>query len=385
MKKILLLLSWTACCFSYQSLKISGNASVNLKVPSVTPFRALGDYRIAFRLHDWSLPASGQVTILDFVNARVVLTATGQLCGVGVGDTQSWGNTVCVTVSGLKDVVGRVQRFSSTYPVHDPMPGSSWFEAQDLDSGKGLTYSCGNWTPTGCPIDVANARSVAGTVMALGGGGTYSLGWLKWFSTTVGPNSGMENEGTAADLGDWRFEGNYEEDATGGYGAEWSVAGGAPTFVGSPVKGPACNVSRQILRAGVAGQLSSNAYGLDGSGVLKYQWQQLIGPTQLEWSGAATSAPVVSGGVFGSYEVQLTVQDGSGQTSSCKVKDGFVATDGNGVVVSGNPQVDELLGPQIQLGRNPWSWYDDRHVAEAELQIANLTKYYSLGGRRRGM
>ena len=76
--------------------------------------------------------------------------------------------------------------------------------------------------------------------------------------------------------------------------------------------------------------------------------------------------------------MQLAVTDGSGQTSTCSIKDGFVATDANGVVVSTNPAVDLLLGPQIRLGKNPWAWFDDRQVAEAALQTANLAPYYSV-------
>ena len=382
MHRFIFLLSLASCCFGYQSLNVPQNASATMTVPSVYPFTAMGDYRIAFRLHNWSTPHSGQVTLISFEQkATIVLNAAGQLCGFDWVDTMTgYGNAVCVSVSGLTDVVARMQRFGSTYPVSDSAPGSTWFEVQDLSSGNILTYECGGWSNTGCPINAANTVSFAGTASGLGGTAGFSVAWLKWFSSTVTPGSPMENENTPAELADWRFEGNYLNQGTGGYAVTLSAGSGGPSFMTSPVKAPACNLARQVFRAGTFAQLSNTAYPLDGSTTLQYLWQELSGPTRLLWAGQNTSQPTVSGGVFGSYVLQLAVTEGSGQTSTCSIKDGFVATDAKGVVVSANPSVDILLGPQVQLGKNPWGWFDDRHVAEAALQTANLTKYYNLGG-----
>ena len=374
---ILLVSSW--CCFGYQSLNVPPNASVKLTVPNVAAFTAEGDYRIEFRLHGWTLPSTGNVKIFSVGRINAFLNANGQLCVYNTGDVMSWGSAVCVSVQGLTDVVARAQRMGAAFPVHDPMPGSTWLEVQDLTSGNVLPYFCVNWA-SGCPVGPANNVSVVGTSGGLGSTLGFSLGWMKWFSTTVAPGSPFDNETTPADLADWRFEGNYDNQGTAGYAVRLNVASGSPSFTGSPVHPPACNLSRQILRAGTQVQLSNNAYPLDGGNTLQYAWQEQSGPTQLIWTGQTTNQPSVTGGVFGSYVIQLTVTDGSGQSSTCSVKDGFVATDANGVVVSANPAVDSLLGPQIQLGKNPWAWFDDRHVAEANLQIANLTKYYSLGG-----
>ena len=382
MNRFILLMSFTYCCFGYQSLNLPANASVKLTIPNASPFTALGDYRIAFRLHNWTLPGSGQATLISFGKATVVLNSNGQLCGFDLADTMaSFGNATCVSITSSSDVVVRIQRFGSTYPVHDPSPGSLWIEAQDLGSGNILPYSSGGWANTGAPIDAANTVSFAGTANpALGSTVGFSLAWLKWFSSTVAPGSPMENEGTPAELADWRFEGNYLNQGTGGYAVALSKASGSPGFSGSLVKPPACNLRRQIFRAGISAQLSNTAYPLDGSAALQYLWQQLSGPTQLTWTGQNTGQPNVTGGVFGSYTLQLAVTDGSGQTSTCSIKDGFVATDANGIVVTSNPSVDVLLGPQYQLGKNPWGWFDDRHIAEAALQTANLATYYNLGG-----
>ena len=380
MNRFIFLLVSSSCCFGYQSLNVPPNASVKVTIPNAAPFASQGDYRIEFRLHDWTLPSSGNAKIFSLGRINAYLNSSGQLCASNTGDVMSWGSAVCVSVLGLTDVVARAQRMGAAFPVHDPMAGSTWLEVQDLTTGKVLPYFCVNWA-SGCPVGPANNVSVVGASGGLGASTIgFSLAWLKWFSTTVAPGSQFDNETAPADLADWRFEGNYDNQGTGGYAVRLNLASGSPKFTGSPVRPPACNLPRQILRAGNQSQLNNNAYPLDGGSTLQYSWQQQSGPTQLIWTGQSTSQPSVTGGVFGSYTIQLTVTDGSGAVSSCSVKDGFVATDANGVVVSANPAVDILLGPQIQLGKNPWAWFDDRHVAEANLQTANLSKYYNLGG-----
>jgi hypothetical protein len=80
--------------------------------------------------------------------------------------------------------------------------------------------------------------------------------------------------------------------------------------------------------------------------------------------------------VAGSYTFQLTVKDSGGQSSVCTVNHGAVVTDDHDVVITNRPAVDTLLGPMIRFGANPWPWYDDRHKAEADMQIANMDPYY---------
>lgn len=69
----------------------------------------------------------------------------------------------------------------------------------------------------------------------------------------------------------------------------------------------------------------------------------------------------LQGLVAGSYNFRLTVTDSSGQSSSCTVHHGAVAADSRDVVVTGEPMLDALLGPQIRFGANPWPYFDDRH------------------------
>ena len=371
---------------SYQSLTIPANASVKLAIPSGAPFTSMGNYRLSMRLHDWTVPISGSIPVFNSVNAniRVALFANNVLCGANYGaDIENeYSNWECVNISGMNDVVLRLQRFGATYPSDGASAGSgsTVFEVQNLANGQMLTSYCGYDSVGGnqfpCPISAATPTSDAGSA-TFGGTASYSLAWLKWFGTTVPPGSPLENESTPADLADFRFEGNYTNQGTAGYAVTLGTQSGSPSFTASRVEPPNCYVQRQIFRAGQAAQLANYSYALDTSGTIKYLWQQLSGPTRLSWSAQNTAQPAITGGVFGSYILQLTLTDGTGHTSACSIKDGFVATDLNGVQVNANPLVDLLLGPQIQLGKNPWGWYDDRHLGEAAIQIPNLVTYYN--------
>ncbi|MBZ5581203.1 MAG: hypothetical protein LAQ30_03175, partial [Acidobacteriia bacterium] len=141
---------------------------------------------------------------------------------------------------------------------------------------------------------------------------------------------------------------------------------------------PLCDPGpQQTFRAGYRAQLDATASAArDGGAGLKFQWQQLSGPTRVSWSGRSAAQPNIRGLVFGSYVFQLTVTDSSNQSSICTIKHGAVATDDKGVAITENPAVDALLGPLVPLGSNPWPWFDTTHKAAADLQISFMDANY---------
>ena len=385
MKRLILIpiLLWHSA-WAYSSLVIGPRVSGVLKVPSVAPFTALGDYRVEFRIHDWVLPSGGSVAYVSWGSVysgvrylEITFSSSGAICAVDWVDSLSRGNASCADLTGHRDVVLRVQRFGSNYAPEDGAVGSFVLDAQDIDGTPMQSYCYLPGMNYACPILSAGRKDWSGIAGFVGNPSqatSFSLSWLKWFSATVPPGSPFSMESTPADLADWRFEGNPNNEGTGGYKVSIGSFAGSPTYGASRSYPPTCNAgAQQVFRAGYAAQLDgTNAYPLNGNPQLTYLWQEISGPTQVSWTGQNTAAPTVRQTIFGSYVFQLTVKDSAGQSGTCTVKHGFVATDDNGIVITNNGTVDTLLGSMIRYGANPWPWFDDRHKAGADLVIASL-------------
>lgn len=161
----------------------------------------------------------------------------------------------------------------------------------------------------------------------------------------------------------------------------WSTASGYP---------PSCNAGvPQTVRAGTALTLDgSGSFPQDGGSSLSYIWQQVpsaargVRMQDLNWSSQKVVNPAVTGLVFGPADFQLTVTQSDGESTSCVVNDGAVATDSNGAVISksGNQALDSavynLLGPMIQLGKNGWPFYDTAAQNDAAVQVVNMDTVY---------
>ena len=81
----------------------------------------------------------------------------------------------------------------------------------------------------------------------------------------------------------------------------------------------------------------------------------------------------MNGLIFGTYSFALKVTDAAGHSATASFKTGAVATDGNGVVVNANPNVDKIFGQMIAFGKNPWGWMDERALSATTLRAAAYT------------
>lgn len=375
-------LLWAVCALpcvlhGNQSLVLTPGTSLHFSIPNTAPYNALSGMRVEYRLHHWTAPTidSTLFTLGGTVSAPMLvfqLTKTSELCVLEYGDpAPAYGGEMCADITGAPDVVVRWQR--------DNVNMRFQYEVRSAQNAALTTYCGLKWYAShntfGCPAQTMNVRSYAGLSeigdAASGAGG--QIAWLKWYSKLVPVGSGVLVESNPADLADFRFEGNLNDTDTG---AAPTLQGQA-TFAATPAYPPACNIGQQqVFRAGHPAQLDgSGSYSMNGSSPLTFIWKELSGPSSVSFSGSATQ-PMVNGLVFGSYVFQLTVTDSSGQPSSCTVKDGAVASDDNGVVITNNPTLDALIGPQIRFGANPWPWFDNRQQAAANLQSQNLDLYY---------
>jgi hypothetical protein len=357
-----------------QSVQVSsGTPSVNL--PNVSPWTSIGasgqPMRWEMRIHSFGsdLPTNG-INVGPFHLWRqpgtTILYFTSNFNSDTVYNNGVYVNPCC---AGRTDVLVRAQRdvanLRYTLEVCDVVGGNCQSGTAQI-----LTFGPPSW---------------AGMTINLTTG--YSTAFLRWFSSVVPVGTPISSVGVAGDLGDWEFEGNLNDSS--GHGL--NMSGGVYAYVPTPTYLPLCNAgASRAFRAGYPAQLDgTGSMPLDGNVALTYAWQQMSGPSSVMWprsagrwppqptmSGQNTSQPTVSGMVAGSYTFQLTVTDSSRQSSVCTVNHGAVVTDDNGVVITNNPAVDTLLGPMIRYGANPWPWFDDRHKADADVQIANMDTYY---------
>jgi hypothetical protein len=230
----------------------------------------------------------------------------------------------------------------------------------------------GNCASGTAPITTFGPPSWAGATLAFRVGGDFAF--LRWFSSVVPVGTPIPSMGVVGNLGDWEFEGNLLDSS--GHGNKFT--GGTVAYSATPIYPPACNAgTQQTFRAGYPASLNgSGSSPLDGGTFLSYVWQLVSGPSTPIWSSHSSATPQIKGLVFGSYVFQLTVTDSSNQSSVCTVKDGAVATDDNGIVVTGNANVDLLLGPMVRYGANPWPWYDNRHMQAAVDENSIMNVYF---------
>lgn len=116
-----------------------------------------------------------------------------------------------------------------------------------------------------------------------------------------------------------------------------------------------------------AGQCNSSTSQMDGSSsysmapsssTVTYFWQQLSGPTTIQWSNRLSPQPFLCNIIFGGYRVQLTVRDINGSISTSFLDFGATSQDNNGTVINSNPLINEIIGPQVAFGKNPWGYID---------------------------
>jgi len=359
--------------FAAQSLSLSSSSSGTFAIPNRTPFTSVGTFRWELRLHN-VIPASGTDTELFRLNNYIIkILASNQI------EISDWNDT-------LGGTLGHEVRFDLS-----SRPDCLLRITRDVE---GMTFYAEIWNADGTnyvispklPITTLGSNNFSGTGYFgkqewQSASPTAQIAFYRWYSFKVPDGSAPPPSVPAGgDLADWEFEGNGMDSS--GNQLNISYTGGI-AYTTTPTYPPACNAGvQQTFRAGFPASLDgSKSYPLDNGSTLTYTWQQLSGPTTVFWSGQATARPTVSGLVFGTYKFQLTVTEGSGNSSQCTVTHGAVATDDSGVVTLADPQLAKLFGPMIRYGANPWPWYDERHKALADffgaLQETDYIDYWN--------
>jgi hypothetical protein len=205
------------------------------------------------------------------------------------------------------------------------------------------------------------------------------LAFLRVFSTVLPLKSAapLALRGPG-DIVNFEFDGDSRDLSSSGLNLRFS---GEEAYDTTPVHAPVCIAGESSVFTTTEPMTldAGRSYALDDS-ELTYEWSALRSPgtATLQWlTGVTDRVTSLTGGVFGTYEFQLKVTDGSGQSSTCTTKHGAVAVDDHGVVklpdeTDADRKRNALLGPLIAFGRNPWPWADDRHKGMADYFGAKL-------------
>lgn len=186
-------------------------------------------------------------------------------------------------------------------------------------------------------------------------------------------------------LAEWKLDGSLADSGPGNF--TLTQNSGSPTYATTLYQNTIAVIktlgapswSKVIpFRAGNPGQLdcTSSFSMADAANTVNCFWQILSGPAIPNFDHAAAQ-PTLSLPIFGDYNVQLvatSTADGTSSTTTAHI--GAVATDANGVVVNAIPAADQIFGPMIALGKNPWGFADSSDLISVAARKAGYYDPY---------
>lgn len=344
-----------------QSLRVGPGVNATWNQPARS---ASQPYRVEFWMHGVGPGPGNQADVINAGGVAFQVKWNGG-SGLWLGATHRSVGAPC-TILPSQYPNGFAVRYQ-----YDPGPGSAGKETCEIyDPASGTRHGSEQFY-TGSATNPFTNGLLYGQP-----NGEFSLGFLRIYSTLVAAASRVPlPTDPAGDLLDFTFNNSLNDRSGNGR----HLSSGSPSYVPSP---PPAVISR-IRTPGAPGWTESlpcragfpclleggGSYSTaEASGNLTYNWQQLSGPTAVRWSSRTEAQPSVDGMIFGSYRFRLQVTDTNGQSASSEIEVGAVATDEKGVVIHADPRVDKFLGPMIALGRNPWTWADERHLTGAGMR-----------------
>jgi len=363
MKRAAFVCAWCMGLTAWCGQSIQFPSGQNAFNNSVAAQAASTPWFIEFYIHDWSDSATSNTWVLH----PPALGLAGYLVPGGNGSqfliiysqSETQGSAFCniqVGISANLPAQGVYVRYQ-----HVPATTSDECEMWDVN-GNRFAVGQATYTSPGANSPGISVGGTAGYGMAfmrVCTGANLALG------SRVPTTAGGCAAGTT--LLEWKFDGDLSDSSGNGYTA--TLTGGFPTYVPTPNQ----NVMAVIktagapswsnwvsMRAGFPAQLDGTAsYSqADTSNAVTCSWQVVSSPAPVAWTGQSSCAPTLNGVTFGDYGVQLVVADATGKQAITTQHVGAVATDDNGVVINANPVVDQIFGPMIAYGRNPWGYED---------------------------
>jgi hypothetical protein len=336
-------------CPGAQSVVLNGGAQASGPFPNNPMFTSIGAIRMEFRLHGFTPPTDYYGWIFQFGQFYARFYQSSLILNmVDNNDVNAYNN---LDLTGRTDVLVRFQRDQ----VNDRITLEVW----NAVDGGGYIYVV-------YPLAAFNPVNVAGTPMAFGAPTTSTdLAYLRMYSTVVPLNSPPPSR-TNGNLADWEFEGNLNDQSGKGINLSANVS-----YIATPSY--PINVSFAQFGAQRVWNPNQGPIALDGSATYSsvdnptytYSWSQAGGQGSGSFSTPTGVTTNFTAYLPGDYQIDLTAGDGV-TTNSLVVDVGAVITSTQGIVQTGNPEMDIALGPLSMWGTSPWPWYDFTEMADAD-------------------
>lgn len=224
--------------------------------------------------------------------------------------------------------------------------------------------------------------------LAIGGGsGNISIDFIRSNHSLIGasPSCPTDAPAAAATNFDWPFEGGGGDTRTDRSGHAYTLSSAAGSgFANSPSYAPQAIISgwttpRPAFRAATAAGFtldSSSSVTFTGNGTPASRfWTVISPPGPVSFSSRTAATTTVKATISGQYTFRLQVTDDAGVSALTDQVIGVVATDANGILLTGNPRMDILLGPLVAHGVEEYPWWVKTYYAIVEA----LTPHHVVG------
>jgi hypothetical protein len=332
---------------SAQAVILDGDDGAIVQVPATTAYTALGDFEIAFRLREPSIPANSVRSKHVFsprANFAVSISPDGGVIGV-------WDGTKVTTedayVPTSTRTYFRVRHISAT--------GQTTFEGWDADGGN---YQIGRSQGRAGTFNLSGELGFGRSLDPWDGDTNLRarVDWLRWRGA-VGPEGVRPSDfNLDFNLLRWEFDGNRNDSGPAGLHLPASPT---PQYEASPAAERVTPIARaddRTAKPNTVVTLDASA-SASSEGGATYTWTQTEGPPPASISGQGTPTLTLTtptpAGDRACLVFDLTVSDAGG-SSTTKVYVGVVQTGPNDEVIISDQKVARIVGPQLMHG-SPYS------------------------------
>jgi hypothetical protein len=320
-----------------------------------SPFTAISTVRAEFRVLNWTAPVGASTSFLFQNGVKVTVDSVNNWCVLSEADVPSTG--VCLTLTPGTDYDIRAQRDVANLRL-------------SIEACENVTGRCFAATPvtkTSMPAFNGNRFWLSEPFSW-----TARFSYVRVYSTAVAIGSPFQSTANG-DLLDYEFDDSLVDSARG-INLSWT---GTATYTTTPILAPVLRLTggEQTVRAGEATALTATVWNVnEGAGPVTVSWNVYGGPQRGLLTNATGLANTITLPTFGEYQLRLSAPFPGGLAETVTAV-GAVSTDANGVVVTAETPLNDVIGLTTRSGKIPWSWADINEIAVAKNleQFSNMS------------